>query len=82
MESGKYQTKCTFPANIFGNSKYYVNVDVVCPKKEHHVLTKILEFKVDFLGYNPAIQYGGNNLAFFMWPKLSWAVSKIDDFKA
>ena len=78
IESGKYQTKCIFPANIFGNCRYYVNVDVFCPKKEHHILTKILEFNVDFQGYNPEIQYGGNNLAFFMWPKLSWSVSKID----
>lgn len=77
LASGKYQTKCIFPTDIFCNHKYYINIEVFCPKKEHHILTKILEFQVDFQGYNPEIQYGGNDLPFFMWPKLSWNVERI-----
>jgi homopolymeric O-antigen transport system ATP-binding protein len=76
LDPGIYKTKCTFPENIFGNRKYYINIHLVCPKKEHHVLTKILEFQVDFRGYNPEIQYAGTNWA-FLWPKLSWNVDRI-----
>jgi lipopolysaccharide transport system ATP-binding protein len=77
VEPGSYMAKCIFPANTFGNRKYYINIDVLCPKTEHHVLTKILEFQVDFNGYNPDIQYGGNDWGWFVWPKLSWSFNKL-----
>lgn len=73
---GKYRTKCTFPADTFGNRKYYVNIQLICPRKEHHILEKILEFEVDFQGYNPEIQYGGLSWA-FLWPKLPWTVERV-----
>ena len=70
------RTKCTFPTDVFGNRKYYVNVHMVALKKEHHVVTKILEFEVDFQGYNSEIQLGGTSWA-FLWPRLPWTVEKI-----
>ncbi len=73
---GKYQTKCTFPADIFSNRKYYISIHVLCPRKEHHVLTKILEFQVEFQGYNQEIQYGGICHT-FLCPKLSWEVKQV-----
>ncbi len=76
LEPGKYKTKCTFPLDIFGNRQYYINIHLVSPKKEHHVLMKILEFKVDFQGYNSEIQYAGTNWA-FLWPKLPWSVERV-----
>ena len=76
LEPGKYKTKCTFPTDVFGNRKYYVNVHMVALKKEHHVVTKILEFEVDFQGYNSEIQLGGTSWA-FLWPRLPWTVEKI-----
>jgi len=76
LEPGKYKTKCTFPVEVFGNRKYYINVSMLCPRKEHHVLQKILEFEVDFNGYNPEIQYAGLSWA-FLWPKLPWTVEQI-----
>ena len=76
LNPGKYKTKCTFPAEVFGNRKYYVNVQVVALKREHHVLTKILEFDVDSQGHNPEIQIGGTSWA-FLWPKLPWTVKQI-----
>jgi lipopolysaccharide transport system ATP-binding protein len=78
LEPGKYSTKCTFPADTFGNRNYYVNIQMLSPKKEHHTLTKILEFKVDFPGYNPEVLLGGTHWA-FLWPKLSWTVDKLRD---
>ncbi|WP_028584659.1 ABC transporter ATP-binding protein [Desulfogranum mediterraneum] len=78
IEPGDYIARCVLPANIFANKKYHLNIDVVSPKKEHHVLKKILEFEIEFHGYNSEIQYGGNNLDFFLWPKMSWQAEKID----
>lgn len=77
VEPGSYTTKCTLPAKTFGNRKYYLNVDVLSPKTEHHILTKVLEFQVEFNGYNPDIQYGGNDYLWFVWPKLSWNLRKL-----
>jgi len=78
VEPGDYTTKCIFPANIFSNRKYFLNLDVGYPKKEHHFLRKVLEFQVDFKGYNSAIQYGGNDWGWFVWPKLEWSFKKLD----
>ncbi|MFH1081416.1 MAG: polysaccharide ABC transporter ATP-binding protein [Pseudomonadota bacterium] len=75
VDPGSYMAKCVFPANTFGNRKYYLNVDVLCPKTEHHVLTKILEFQVDFNGYNPDIQYA-STWGCPIWPKLTWTFKK------
>lgn len=76
VEPGTYTAKCALPANTFGNRKYYLNVDVLSPKTEHHVLTKILEFQVDFSGYNSDIQYAGNTWGWPIWPRLTWTVNK------
>ena len=78
VEPGEYTAKCTLPANTLGNRKYYVNVDVLSPKAEHHVLAKVLEFQVEFNGYNPDIQYGSNDWGWFVCPKLSWSFRKTD----
>lgn len=78
LDVGRYATRCVFPPNVFGNRKYYINVQLVALKKEHHMLTKILEFEVDFQGYNPDIQLGGASWA-FLWPKLPWTVEKVQE---
>jgi lipopolysaccharide transport system ATP-binding protein len=77
IKPGGYMTKCTLPANIFGNRKYYLNAQMHYPKRESRVITKILEFRVDFDGYNPDIQYGSNDRDWFIWPKLSWSFRKL-----
>jgi len=77
VNPGEYTAKCALPANTFGNRKYYLNVDVLCPKTEHHVLTKVLEFQVEFNGYNPDIQYASNTWAWSIWPKLMWTFKKL-----
>lgn len=77
VEPGRYKTKCILPADIFGNRKYYLNVDLLYPKREQHKLTKILEFDVSFRGYNPNIQYGGNDWGWYIWQKLKWCSEKV-----
>lgn len=78
VEPGRYRTKCRFPANTFSNRKYYLNVEMLYPRKEHHGLRKILEFHVEFKGYNPDIQYCGNNWEWFVWPHLQWTFQKLN----
>ncbi|MFH0960971.1 MAG: Wzt carbohydrate-binding domain-containing protein, partial [Pseudomonadota bacterium] len=72
VSPGEYTAKCALPTNTFGNRKFYLNVDMLSPKTEHHVLIKILEFQVDFSGYNPDIQYASNTWGWAIWPKLTW----------
>ena len=78
LTPGRYVTKCKLPPDIFSNRKYYLNVQVLYPKKEHHTLTKILEFQVNFNGYNSSIQYASNDWDWFIWPKLDWSFKKLD----
>jgi len=53
-------------------------VQVLYPKKQQQVIAKILEFKVDFKGYNPNINYCGNDWGWFVWPKLEWSFKNLD----
>ena len=76
---GKYKTKCTLPANVFSDRSYFINVSVLYPKKEQVSLMNLLEFKVNFKGYNPDIQYCGNNWGWFVWQKLPWNSEKMDE---
>jgi lipopolysaccharide transport system ATP-binding protein len=77
LSPGRYAATCQFPPNVFGNKKYYLNVQMLYPKKQHLVLTKILGFRVRFDGYNPAIQYAGNDWGWPIWPKLPWGLNRI-----
>jgi len=78
VEAGNYVAKCIFPSNIFSHRKYYLNVQALYPRKEDQRLAKILEFEVDFKGYNPNIQYCGNNWDWFIWQKLPWSLKKLN----
>ena len=75
---GRYSATCVIPANTFSDRQYFLNLISLYPRKEHQTLTKVLKFSVDFKGYNPSIQYGGNDWGWFIWPKLEWRLDSVD----
>ncbi|MCX6353011.1 MAG: ABC transporter ATP-binding protein [Bacteroidetes bacterium] len=70
VAAGEYISRCSIPANSFGNSYFYVSVDVINPYSDHLILTRALSFKVIFKGYNN-IQLGSFGEA-YMRPQLGW----------
>lgn len=69
LEPGIYNSYCVLPANTFGGRTLYLSVHLICPQTEHLIVDKILEFEVEFKGYN--LQYG-NRSRVFIRPQLGW----------
>lgn len=51
-EPGSYRSRCRFPANVFGERRFYVNAYLEAAYLQHTVLERPLYFDVDFQGYN------------------------------
>ncbi|HOI72900.1 MAG TPA: polysaccharide ABC transporter ATP-binding protein [Syntrophales bacterium] len=73
LEPGVYEANCTLPPNLFGSRSFYISVHLQCPKTEHLVATKILEFDVQFQGYNGSFNPGGSSLR----PQLAWQLQNL-----
>jgi homopolymeric O-antigen transport system ATP-binding protein len=51
-EPGPYRTRCRFPANLFGERRFYVNAYLESSYQQHIVLERPLYFDIAFQGYN------------------------------
>jgi len=71
LEPGMYTTSCILPANTFGNMPFFISVHLICPKTEHLIVNKILEFEVKFKGYNN-MYLGGKGA--FIRPQIPWVM--------
>ena len=71
LEAGTYTTSCILPANTFGNMPFFISVHLICPKTEHLIVNKILEFEVKFKGYNN-MYLGGKGA--FIRPQIPWVM--------
>jgi hypothetical protein len=71
VEPGVYTASCIFPANIFGNMPFYISVHLICPKTEHLIVNKVLEFEIRFKGYNNLYLSGKGA---FIRPQVPWAI--------
>ena len=74
QDAGDYKACCLLPANLFGGRRYGLTIHLIYPKTEHIVLNKILEFDVEFKGYNN-VQYGSGDKA-FVRPLLKWDINR------
>jgi lipopolysaccharide transport system ATP-binding protein len=71
-EPGRYRSRCRFPANVFGERRFYVNAHVEAHYLQHVSIERALHFDIEFRGYN------GNLSEFskqgFIRLPLDWAV--------
>jgi len=79
LESGRYQTLCTFPKYFFGGKLLYLTVHVQLPKIEHLVIEKILEFEVIFRGFNKNEQVARGGSKVYVWPELKWTMDSLQE---
>jgi lipopolysaccharide transport system ATP-binding protein len=72
---GVYTASCILPANTFGGRSFFISIHLICPKTEHLIVTKILEFEVRFKGYNNMYLSGRD---VFIRPQLKWMIRPVD----
>jgi hypothetical protein len=71
-EPGLYRSRCRFPANVFGERRFYVNAYLESAYLQHVALERPLYFDIDFQGYNGNLsQYSKQG---FIRLPLDWAV--------
>jgi homopolymeric O-antigen transport system ATP-binding protein len=51
-EPGLYRSRCRFPANVFGERRFYVNAYLESSYLQHVALERALYFDIEFQGYN------------------------------
>ncbi len=73
QEAGTYRATCTVPANLLGEKRFYLTVQLEQPKIEHLILNKILSFDVSFVGFH------NNQYRKDVWirPMLSWSTKSL-----
>jgi lipopolysaccharide transport system ATP-binding protein len=67
---GRYTTRCTLPANMFGERRFYVSVYLIAQDVQHVTYERILHFDVAFQGYNE--NFSTHSRDSFLRPQLSW----------
>ncbi|MCX5815833.1 MAG: ABC transporter ATP-binding protein [Proteobacteria bacterium] len=77
LNSGVYRAICTFPANTFGEKRFFLDVHLQYIKTEHLIFQKILGFDVKFKGYNN-ITDGCDPYVHFR-PRLKWDISPLNN---
>lgn len=75
LDPGVYNASCILPANTFGGRSFFLSVHLICPKTEHLIVNKVLEFEVKFKGYN-SVYLGAGDV--FIRPQLKWMMRPVD----
>jgi lipopolysaccharide transport system ATP-binding protein len=76
IEPGTYKSVCAIPANLLGERRYFVKVELIYPKVEHLVLNKVLSFGVRFNGYNNEFDWRFEQA--WVRPCLRWQTEQLD----
>ena len=71
-EPGSYRAVCEFPANGFGERRFYVNLYLIYQGVQHVNLRKVLFFDVEFVGYNGNLSL--HSKSSYFRPQLPWSV--------
>jgi len=74
LKPGAYTCSCKLPKNTFNSKTYYLTVHLVVLKTEHLFVEKILEFNVEFNGYNS--DFRGSDSSYIR-PKINWMMKPI-----
>jgi homopolymeric O-antigen transport system ATP-binding protein len=80
LSPGVRVSRCTIPANLFGEHRFFVSLRLVFPHVEELVLERILAFDVTFTGYNN-IQYLTHKESFIR-PQLAWQSHRLVESEA
>lgn len=75
LEPGIYRSSCVFPANLFGERRFYISLKLVFPHVDRLSFDGILAFDVKFTGYNN-ISYMNHGDSFIR-PKLDWHTTAV-----
>jgi hypothetical protein len=67
---GRYTTRCTLPANMFGERRFYVSAYFIAQDVQHLNYERILHFDVSFQGYNE--NFSSHSRDSFLRPQLPW----------
>jgi homopolymeric O-antigen transport system ATP-binding protein len=71
-QPGQYRSRCRFPANVFGERRFYVNVHLVASYVQHVDVERPVFFDIEFQGYNGNL--GEHSKAGFIRMPLDWTV--------
>jgi lipopolysaccharide transport system ATP-binding protein len=74
-EPGLYRSRCRFPANLFGERRFYVNAHLLAAYVQHVDIDRALYFDIDFQGYNGNLNE--HSKAGFIRLPLDWAVEDV-----
>ena len=69
---GTYRSRCHFPANVFGERRFYVNAYVEASYVQHVAIERPVFFDIEFQGYNGNLGEHSKN-GFIRLP-LEWSV--------
>jgi len=72
LAPGFFNASCNLPGNTFGGRLFFLTVHLAYPRIENLYVDKILEFKIEFRGYNN-VHYG-SDAEVFIRPQLNWTV--------
>ena len=75
LNAGVYVSRCTIPANLFGERRFYISLRLVLPHIEELAIERILGFDVTFSGYNN-VQYLSYKES-FLRPQASWRTEHL-----
>lgn len=71
LQAGSYEAEVVFPANLFGERRFYLTIQLINPRVETLVLSKVLAFETFFSGYNNVTK--GKNGEVYFRPQLDWS---------
>lgn len=74
---GLYNASCTFPRDTFGARRFFLDVHLQYPKREHLVVEKIVGFEVQ-AKMRTTLVYG-NPMNVYFRPLLNWRIERLDD---
>jgi lipopolysaccharide transport system ATP-binding protein len=71
---GVYRAVCTFPADTFGERRFYLSVYLAVLHTEHLDFRQILSFDVEFVGYNN--NFSVHSKQAYFRPALEWTLER------
>ena len=66
---------CVIPANLLGERRFFIKVELIYPKVEYLVLNKVLSFGVRFNGYNNEFDWRFEHA--WVRPCLNWQTESL-----
>lgn len=78
---GRYLSRVTFPANMFGERDFKLTVSLQRHGKHHLAFRRVLGFSITFAGYNHRSYTQHGRSGAYIRPRLEWTTSSAGDIE-